>query len=67
MEAFNFATSLDLTELAVHVRIDRLDGNQKPVPYSVLLKRPDLRHRASNIKCVAPHPVREQSGLLIRR
>jgi phosphatidylinositol 3-kinase len=47
MEAFNFATSLDLSELAVHVRIDRLDGNQKPVPYSVLLKRPDLRHRAS--------------------
>ncbi|KAL5119285.1 Phosphatidylinositol (PI) 3-kinase [Pleosporales sp. CAS-2024a] len=47
MEAFNFATSLDLTELAVHVRIDRLDGNQKPVPYSVLLKRADLRHRAS--------------------
>lgn len=49
MEAFNFATSLDLTELSVHVRIDRLDGNQKPVPYSVLLKRPDLRHRASII------------------
>jgi phosphatidylinositol 3-kinase len=47
MEAFNFATSLDLSELSVHVRIDRLDGNQKPVPYSVLLKRPDLRHRAS--------------------
>ncbi|KAH3995297.1 phosphatidylinositol 3-kinase VPS34 [Parastagonospora nodorum] len=47
MEAFNFATSLDLTELNVHVRIDRLDGTQKPVPYSVLLKRPDLRHRAS--------------------
>jgi phosphatidylinositol 3-kinase len=54
MEAFNFATSLDLTELSVHVRIDRLDGNQKPIPYSVLLKRPDLRHRASNIKWV-PH------------
>ncbi|KAJ4314147.1 Phosphatidylinositol (PI) 3-kinase [Neodidymelliopsis sp. IMI 364377] len=49
MEAFNFATSLDLTELSVHVRIDRLDGNQKQIPYSVLLKRPDLRHRASNI------------------
>ncbi|OAK97331.1 phosphatidylinositol 3-kinase [Phaeosphaeriaceae sp. SRC1lsM3a] len=47
MEAFNFARSLDLTDLSVHVRIDRLDGNQKPVPYSVLLRRPDLRHRAS--------------------
>jgi phosphatidylinositol 3-kinase len=33
---------------------DRLDGHQKPVPYSVLLKRPDLRHRASNIKLVLP-------------
>jgi phosphatidylinositol 3-kinase len=29
---------------------DRLDGNQKPIPYSVLLKRPDLRHRASITK-----------------
>ena len=29
---------------------DRLDGNQKPVPYSVLLRRPDLRHRASITK-----------------
>ncbi|PSN74691.1 phosphatidylinositol 3-kinase [Corynespora cassiicola Philippines] len=48
MEAFHFATSLDLSELKVHVRIDRLDGHQKPIPYSVLLKRPDLRHRASN-------------------
>ncbi|CBX97228.1 hypothetical protein IAQ61_007358 [Plenodomus lingam] len=52
MEAFNFATSLDLTQLSVHVRIDRLDGNQKPIPYSVLLKRSDLRHRGSIIN---PH------------
>ncbi|KAF1995472.1 phosphatidylinositol 3-kinase [Amniculicola lignicola CBS 123094] len=49
MEAFSFATSSALDKLAVHVRIDRLDGHQKPIPYSVLLKRPDLRHRASNI------------------
>ncbi|KAJ4298279.1 Phosphatidylinositol (PI) 3-kinase [Kalmusia sp. IMI 367209] len=49
MEAFHFATSTDLTELSVHVKIDRLDGHQKAVPYSVLLTRPDLRHRASNI------------------
>lgn len=27
---------------------DRLDGHHKVIPYSVLLKRPDLRHRASN-------------------
>ncbi|KAF1961720.1 phosphatidylinositol 3-kinase-like protein [Byssothecium circinans] len=52
MEAFHFATSTDLSELSIHVRIDRLDGHQRPVPYSVLLKRPDLRHRASNIN---PH------------
>ncbi|KAF9737770.1 hypothetical protein PMIN06_007262 [Paraphaeosphaeria minitans] len=47
MEAFHFATTTDLSELSVHVKIDRLDGHQKPIPYSVLLKRPDLRHRAS--------------------
>ncbi|KAF2270189.1 phosphatidylinositol 3-kinase-like protein [Lojkania enalia] len=52
MEAFSFATSSDLDKLSVHVRIDRLDGHQRPIPYSVLLKRPDLRHRASNIN---PH------------
>lgn len=52
MEAFHFATTTDLSELSVHVKIDRLDGHQKPIPYSVLLKRPDLRHRASNIN---PH------------
>jgi phosphatidylinositol 3-kinase len=53
MEAFSFATATALTQLSVHVRIDRLEGHQKPVPYSLLLKRPDLRHRASNVKSVA--------------
>jgi phosphatidylinositol 3-kinase len=38
--------------LVLRVHRDRLDGHQKPVPYSVLLKRPDLRHRASNVN---PH------------
>ncbi|KAF2278021.1 phosphatidylinositol 3-kinase [Westerdykella ornata] len=52
MEAFSFATSTALTQLSVHVRIDRIEGNQKAIPYSVLLKRPDLRHRVSNIN---PH------------
>ena len=33
---------------------DRLDGHQTPVPYSVLLKRPDLRHQASNIRLIQP-------------
>ncbi|KAF2203506.1 phosphatidylinositol 3-kinase-like protein [Delitschia confertaspora ATCC 74209] len=47
METFSFATSSALNKLAVHVRIDRLDGHHKAIPYSVLLSRPDLRHRAS--------------------
>lgn len=29
---------------------DRLDGNQKQIPFSALLKQPDLRHRASTNK-----------------
>ncbi|KAF2742847.1 phosphatidylinositol 3-kinase [Sporormia fimetaria CBS 119925] len=49
MEAFSFATSTALSQTSVHVRIDRLEGNQKTIPYSILLKCPDLRHRASNI------------------
>ena len=28
---------------------NRLEGYQKPLPYSTLLKRPDLRHRGSNL------------------
>ncbi|KAF2498095.1 phosphatidylinositol 3-kinase [Lophium mytilinum] len=46
METFSFATSSSI-KLKVNVKIHQLDGNQKPLPYSVLLKRPDLRHRAS--------------------
>ncbi|OCK82959.1 phosphatidylinositol 3-kinase-like protein [Lepidopterella palustris CBS 459.81] len=48
MEPFSFATSSALN-LPVNVRIDRLDGHQKPIAFSTLLKRPDLRHRASNL------------------
>nr|POF17127.1 phosphatidylinositol 3-kinase vps34 [Quercus suber] len=29
--------------------INRLEGYEKPLPYSTLLKRPDLRHRGSNL------------------
>jgi phosphatidylinositol 3-kinase len=60
MEAFNFDGTVGARPnvrrlAAAHIRVltfssDRLDGNQKPVPYSVLLKRPDLRHRASITK-----------------
>lgn len=28
---------------------NRLEGYEKPIPYSTLLKRPDLRHRGSNL------------------
>ena len=28
---------------------NRLEGHEKPLPYSTLLKRPDLRHRGSNL------------------
>lgn len=31
---------------------NRLEGYEKPLPYSTLLKRPDLRHRGSNL---SPH------------
>lgn len=31
---------------------NRLEGHEKPVPYSTLLRRPDLRHRGSNL---SPH------------
>ncbi|KAF2086545.1 phosphatidylinositol 3-kinase [Saccharata proteae CBS 121410] len=48
MEPFSFASSADLN-IPVHVRINNLDGYQKPVPFSTLLRRPDLRHRGSNL------------------
>ncbi|KAF2144312.1 uncharacterized protein K452DRAFT_267601 [Aplosporella prunicola CBS 121167] len=51
MEPFSFASSLDL-DLPVHVRINNLDGHQKPIPFSTLLRNPELRHRGSNL---SPH------------
>ncbi|KAK0303865.1 Phosphatidylinositol (PI) 3-kinase [Friedmanniomyces endolithicus] len=45
---FTFANSSDL-KLPVAVKVSRLEGYEKPLPYSTLLKRPDLRHRGSNL------------------
>ncbi|CAK4032922.1 Phosphatidylinositol 3-kinase vps34 [Lecanosticta acicola] len=49
MEPFTFASSSDLSMLDVSVKVNRLEGHEKPLPYSTLLKRPDLRHRGSNL------------------
>ncbi|KAK3071760.1 Phosphatidylinositol (PI) 3-kinase [Teratosphaeriaceae sp. CCFEE 6253] len=52
MEPFTFASSSDL-DLAVAVKVSRLEGYEKPLPYSTLLKRPDLRHRGSNLSPIS--------------
>ncbi|KAB8648485.1 hypothetical protein FH972_026141 [Carpinus fangiana] len=46
MEPFSFASSSAL-KLPVSIRINNLDGHQKPLPASVLLRRPDLKHVGS--------------------
>lgn len=51
MDPFTFASSLEV-HVPVAVKISRLEGFEKPLPYSTLLKRPDLRHRGSNL---SPH------------
>ncbi|KAI9706856.1 MAG: Phosphatidylinositol (PI) 3-kinase [Bogoriella megaspora] len=51
MEPFTFASSSSLS-VPVTVKINSLDGQHKPIPFSVLLKRPDLRYRGSNL---SPH------------
>ncbi|KXT06812.1 hypothetical protein AC578_7106 [Pseudocercospora eumusae] len=48
MEPFTFASSSEL-HIPVGVKVNRLEGYEKPLPYSTLLKRPDLRHRGSNL------------------
>ncbi|WPH02889.1 Hypothetical protein R9X50_00575700 [Acrodontium crateriforme] len=48
MEPYTFASSSEL-HLPVAVKVNRLEGHEKPLPYSILLKRPDLRHRGSNL------------------
>ncbi|KAF1987913.1 phosphatidylinositol 3-kinase [Aulographum hederae CBS 113979] len=51
METFSFASSSTL-KLPVSLRINMLEGSQKQLPFSALLKRPDLRFRGSN---TSPH------------
>ncbi|KFX99495.1 hypothetical protein V495_07106 [Pseudogymnoascus sp. VKM F-4514 (FW-929)] len=51
MDPFSFASS-EALELPLHVRIVRLEGEQTQIPFSTLIKRPDLRHIGSNI---SPH------------
>ncbi|PLB37922.1 phosphatidylinositol 3-kinase VPS34 [Aspergillus candidus] len=46
MEAFTFALSTQV-DFPIYVRIGSLEGKQKQIPFSVLLKRPDLRHIGS--------------------
>jgi len=66
MEPFTFARSSDLnlpvsvkmyvatialsTRFADWLASNSLDGYQKPIPFSTLLKRPDLRHKGSNLR-----------------
>ncbi|KAL2010307.1 hypothetical protein VTN00DRAFT_6114 [Thermoascus crustaceus] len=47
MEAFTFAVSTQV-DFPVHVKIGSLEGKQKQIPFSVLLKHPELRHIASS-------------------
>ena len=39
----------DACESELTLASNRLEGYEKPLPYSTLLKRPDLRHRGSNL------------------
>ncbi|KAF2156722.1 phosphatidylinositol 3-kinase [Myriangium duriaei CBS 260.36] len=48
MDTFTFASSSEL-KLPVSVKVGRLEGYEKPLPYSKLLRQPDLRHRGSNL------------------
>ncbi|RDW72488.1 phosphatidylinositol 3-kinase VPS34 [Aspergillus mulundensis] len=46
MEAFTFAVSTQV-DFPIHVKIGSLEGKQKQIPLSVLLKKPELRHIGS--------------------
>ncbi|KAL2868495.1 phosphatidylinositol 3-kinase VPS34 [Aspergillus lucknowensis] len=46
MEAFTFAVSTQV-DFPVHVKVGSLEGKQKQIPFSVLLKQPELRHIGS--------------------
>ncbi|KAL2219971.1 putative phosphoinositide 3-kinase [Thermoascus aurantiacus ATCC 26904] len=47
MEAFTFAVSTQV-DFPIHIKIGSLEGKQKQIPFSVLLKHPELRHIASS-------------------
>ncbi|KAL4988466.1 C2 domain-containing protein, partial [Aspergillus falconensis] len=46
MEAFTFAVSTQV-DFPIYVKIGSLEGKQKQIPLSVLLKQPELRHIGS--------------------
>ncbi|RMZ89715.1 hypothetical protein DV736_g3048, partial [Chaetothyriales sp. CBS 134916] len=46
MDTYTFAASRQIA-FPVCVKIIKLEGKQSPVPYSTLLKRPDIRHLGS--------------------
>ncbi|KAL4872486.1 hypothetical protein BDV12DRAFT_144342 [Aspergillus spectabilis] len=46
MEAFTFAVSTQV-DFPIHVKIGSLEGKQKQIPFSVLLKQPELRYISS--------------------
>ncbi|KAL4980523.1 kinase-like domain-containing protein [Aspergillus desertorum] len=46
MEAFTFAVSTQV-DFPIYVKIGSLEGKQKQIPLSVLLKKPELRHIGS--------------------
>ncbi|KAI1006642.1 Phosphatidylinositol 3-kinase catalytic subunit type 3 [Podosphaera aphanis] len=48
MDPFSFASS-DALKFPVTVKIVCLDGEQSPIPFSTLIKRPELRHIGSNL------------------
>lgn len=48
MDSFSFAGSDQLVGLPLSVKITRLEGEQTPIPFSTLVKRPDLRFIGSN-------------------
>ncbi|KAI9793724.1 MAG: Phosphatidylinositol (PI) 3-kinase [Peltula sp. TS41687] len=47
MEPYSFAGS-DRLEIPVSVRIGSLEGHEASIPYSTLIRRPDLKHIGSN-------------------
>ncbi|EXJ94133.1 phosphatidylinositol 3-kinase [Capronia coronata CBS 617.96] len=46
MDTYTFATSRQI-DFPVCIKINTLEGKQTPVPYSVLLKHPEIRHIGS--------------------